>query len=144
MSLSANTYAAASGALYVTRGLVNRSQANFIVDLGSAATMINYEAAEAIYSSVVSRDLGEGFTTGSRLKDVFDDRTRVRTALINRIQVGRTTWRNVGVWVYDAPIFDEIDVQRRPFGLLGADLIAAQDFALDFGENRLYLSKPSR
>lgn len=142
VKLRANTYAAASGALFSTKGLINRSPTTFIIDLGSAATMINYRAAEAMFSSVVSRDLGEGFTTGSRLKDVFDDRTRTRTALLNRIQVGRTAWRNVGVWVRNAPIFDEIGVQRLPFGLLGADLIAAQDFALDFGEHRLYLDKP--
>lgn len=142
VKLRANTYAAASGALYSTKGLINRSPTTFIVDLGSVTTMINYRAAEAMFSSVITRDLGEGFTTGSRLKDVFDDRTRTRTALLNRIQVGRTTWRNVGVWVKNAPIFDEIGVQRLPFGLLGADLLAVQDFALDFGENRLYLTKP--
>lgn len=144
VKLQAKTYAAATGALYSTRGLVNRSPTTFIIDLGSAATLINYRAAEAMFSSVVTRDLGEGFTTGSRLKDVFDDRTRARTALLNRIQIGRSTWRNVGVWVHDASIFDEIGVQSLPFGLLGADLLAAQDFALDFGENRLYLSKLAR
>jgi len=141
VKLQARTYAAASGALFSTRGLVNRSQTTFIIDLGSVATLINYHAAEAMFSSVVSKDLGEGFTTGSRLRDVFDDRTHARTALLNRIQVGRSIWRNTAVWVYDAPIFDEIDVQRLPFGLLGVDLIGAQDFALDFGEERLYLSK---
>ncbi|MCB2112400.1 MAG: aspartyl protease family protein [Parvularculaceae bacterium] len=141
VKLRPRSYAAASGALYTTKGLVNRSPTTFIIDLGSVATLINYRAAEAMFSSVVSRDLGEGFTTGSRLKDVFDDRTRARTALLNRIQVGRASWRNAAVWVYNAPIFDEIDVQRLPFGLLGADLIASQDFALDFGENKLYLSK---
>lgn len=141
VKLKANTYAAASGALYTTKGLINRTPTTFIIDIGSVTTLINYRAAEAMFSSVVTRDLGEGFTTGSRLKDVFDDRTRTRTALLNRIQVGRTTWRNVGVWVKNAPIFDEIGVQRLPFGLLGADLLAAQDFALDFGEYRLYLAK---
>lgn len=141
VKLAANTYAAASGALFTTRGLVNRTPATFVIDLGSVATLINYRAAEAMFSSVVTRDLGEGFTTGSRLKDVFDDRTRTRVARINRIQTGRNTWRNVPVWVKNAPIFDEMGVQRLPFGLLGADLLAAQDFALDFGEKRLYLSK---
>lgn len=139
--LRANTYAATSGALYTTKGLINRSPTTFIIDLGSVATLINYRAAEAMFSSVVSGDLGEGFTTGSRLRDVFDDRSRTRTALLNRVQIGRTSWRNVGVWVKNAPIFDEIGVQRLPFALLGADMIATQDFALDFGENRLYISK---
>jgi predicted aspartyl protease len=139
--LRANTYAAASGALYSARGLINRSPTTFLIDLGSGTTLINYRAAEAMFSSVVGRDLGEGFTTGSRLKDVFDDRTKVRTALINRIQIGRLSWRRVGVIVHNAPIFDEIGVQRLPFALLGADLIMGGDFALDFGEHRLYLAK---
>ncbi len=142
--LRANTYAAASGALFTTKGLINRTPTTFVIDLGSVATLINYRAAEAMFSSVVSRDMGEGFTTGSRLKDVFDDRTRTRTARLNRIQIGRTSWRNVGVWVKNAPIFDEIGVQRLPFGLLGADLLAAQDFALDFGDQRIYISKVSQ
>jgi predicted aspartyl protease len=139
--LRANTYAAASGALYSAKGLINRSPTTFLIDLGSGTTLINYRAAEAMFSSVVGRDLGEGFTTGSRLKDVFDDRTKVRTALINRIQIGRLSWRRVGVIVHNAPIFDEIGVQRLPFALLGADLIMGGDFALDFGEHRLYLAK---
>jgi hypothetical protein len=141
VKLNANTYAAASGALYSTKGIVNRSPTTFLVDLGSATTMLNYRAAEAMFSSVATRDLGEGFTTGSRLKDLFDDRERVRTAKINRIQIGRTAWRGVGVIVHDAAIFDEIGVQRLPFGLLGADLVMAGDFALDFGERKLYLAK---
>ncbi len=144
VKLRANTFAAAAGALYTTRGQISRSPATFIIDLGSATTMINYRAAEAMFSKVVLTDLDQGFTTGSRLKDIFDDRTRTRTALLDRIHVGRTTWRNVAVWVKNAPIFDEIGVQQQPFGLLGADLIAAQDFALDFEENLLYLDKPPR
>lgn len=141
VKLRSNTYAAASGALYSTKGLINRSPTTFLIDLGSGTTMINYRAAEAMFTSVVSGDFGEGFTTGSRLNDVFDDRTRVRTALLNRIQVGRTSWRNVGVIVHDAPIFEEIGVHRLPFALLGADLIMSGDFALDFGEQRLYLGR---
>lgn len=139
--LRASTYAAASGALYSTRGLINRSSATFIIDLGSVTTMVNYRAAEAMFSSVVTGDFGEGFTTGSRLKDVFDDREKVRTALLNRVQIGRKVWRSVPVWVHDAPIFDEIGVQPFAFGLLGADLLTAQDLALDFGEGRLYISR---
>ncbi len=141
VKLNASTYAAASGALYSTKGLINRKPTTLLIDIGSPTTLINYRAAEAMFSSVATRDLGEGFTTGSRLKDVFDDRTRVRTAKINRIQVGRTAWRGVGVIVHDAQIFEEIGVERLPFGLLGADLIMGGDFALDFGERKLYLAK---
>lgn len=139
VKLQAETYAAASGALYATRGKINRSPVNLIVDLGSVTTMINYRAVESMLPSVMTNDSAVGFTTGTRLKDVFDDRTRVRTALLDRVQIGRKAWRSVPVWVHDASIFDEIGVQGRAFGLLGADLLIAQDLALDFGEARLYI-----
>lgn len=141
VKLKAETYAAASGALYSTVGKINRSPINLIIDLGSVTTVINYRAVEAMLPNVLTNEASLGFTTGSRLRDVFDDRTKARTALLNRVQVGRKFWRSVPVWVHDAPIFDEIGVQHLAFGLLGADLLTAQDFALDFGEQRLYLSR---
>ena len=141
IELRATNYGAVSGALYTTRGRINRTRTNFIIDLGSVSSLINYEAAEAIYSSVLTRDLGEGFTTGSRLKDVFEDRSRARTARINKIQLGRVNWRNHGVWVYDAPVFDEINVQRLPYALAGVDLLSDRDFALDFGEKNMFIAR---
>lgn len=141
VKLAPRDFGKASGALFTTDGLINRKPTTFIVDLGSVSTLINYEAAEAIFSSVMTRDLGEGFTTGSRLKDIFDDRARARTALINRIQIGRVSWRRHGVWVFNSPLFDELDVQRLPFGLAGVDLLADRDFALDFGENEMYIAR---
>ncbi len=140
----AQTYAAASGALYTAKGAINRSQTTFIIDLGSVTTLINYRAAEAIYASTISTSLSEGLTTGSRLKDLFDDRTTLRTARLNRIQLGRRSWKSTPVWIYNAPIFDEIGVQHLSVGLLGLDVLTAQDLALDFGENRLYIAKKSR
>lgn len=142
--LQRKTFTAATGALYTTSAAINYFQATFIVDTGSVSTLINYNAAESLFSGAVSRDLGEGFTTGSRLRDLFDDRTHARTALIYRVQIGRTIWRNVGVWVKDAEIFDEMQVQRLSYGLLGLDLLSTQNFAFDFGEDRLYLSKRQR
>ena len=139
--LKQQTYAAASGALYTTPGFVNRSPTTFIIDLGSLSTLLNYEAAEAIFANTVSIGSSRSMVSGSRLKDVFDDRAQTRSGAIDRIQVGPATWRKVLVWLKDAAIFAELGVANRPYGLLGADLIATQNFALDFGENRLYISK---
>lgn len=141
VKLKARTYAAASGALYTVRGYVNRSPATFIIDLGSVATLVNYDAAEALFSGTISQGGASSVTSGSRMKDVFDDRTKTRTGKFNQIKVGPVIWREAVVWLKDAPIFEELGVSKQPYGLLGADLLAAQDFALDFGENRLYLSK---
>lgn len=142
--LEARNFSSTPEALFAIRGQINRLQTTFVVDLGSGGTLINYRAAESIMTSIVRREGDEGFTTGSRLRDVFDDRARTRTALLSRVHVGRKTWRDVRVWVKDAPVFNELGVNDHPFGLLGADLLAAQDFALDFGEKRLYVSRSAR
>lgn len=142
--LKPRTYANVSGALYTTTGFLNDSPMTFIIDLGSIASLVNYAAAESLYSGVLTRGAGRGLTTGSRLSDVFDDRTKTKTGRFNRVRVGPMVWRSAVMWLRDAPIFEELGVADEPYGLLGADLIAAQNFALDFGENRLYLTRASR
>jgi len=144
IAMKARNYGAASGELFTVPSRVNGKAATLIVDLGAAATLINYEASRGLFAGVVGRSAGEGFTTGSHLKDIFDDRTRARTARVSRIQVAKkVTWRQWGVWIYDAPIFDEIGVQRRPYGLFGFDLLMGRDFALDFGEATMMIG-PAR
>lgn len=144
VKLTPDDFGATSGALFKAEGLVNRKPVKFIIDLGSASTLINYIAGEAIFSTVQTTNIGQGFTTGSHLKDVFDDRTHARTALLNRIQLGRAIWRNHGAWIYNAPVFDDLGVQGLAYGLAGVDLFADRDFALDFGENALYVSRRPR
>jgi len=142
--LMPRTYTNVSGALFTTTAFLNDSPMTFIIDLGSIASLVNYTAAESLYSGVLTRGAGGSLTTGSRLSDVFDDRTKTKTGRFNRVRVGPMIWRRVVMWLRDAPIFEELGVADEPYGLLGADLIAAQNFALDFGENRLYLSRASR
>lgn len=144
INLRPSDFGKAAGSLFTTRGLINRKPTTFIIDLGSISSLINYKSAEAIFSAVITTNTGVGFTTGSHLKDIFDDRTHARTALINRVQLGRVSWRNHGMWVYNAPVFDELGVQRLAFGLAGVDLLADRDFALDFGENEMYVAKKPR
>ncbi|MEK7264692.1 MAG: aspartyl protease family protein [Pseudomonadota bacterium] len=141
VNLKPESYAAATGSLYTAQGFINGSPATYIIDLGSVATLVNYEAAKSIFSGTISQGGASSVTSGSRLNDVFDDRTVTMTGRFKSIRVGSAIWRYVTVWLRDAPIFDELGVQTRPFGLLGADLLATQDFAIDFGENRLYISK---
>lgn len=141
VKLRPRDFGKSSGALFTASGLINRKPTTFIIDLGSISSLINYRSAEAIFSSVITSNSGVNMTTGSHLKDIFDDRTRARTALINRVQLGRVSWRNQGMWIYNAPIFDELEVQRLAFGLAGVDLLADRNFALDFGENKMFIAK---
>ena len=144
VNLRPESYAAATGSLFTAQGFLNGAPVTFLIDLGSVATLVNYRAAESLFSGVITRSTSRSLSTGSRLSDVFDDRTLTKTGRFKRVRVGSLVWRNVVVWLRDAPIFDELGVQSRPFGLLGADLLAAQDFALDFGEEHLYVRKGAR
>lgn len=139
IDLAAKTFGNVGGALFVAEGDINRSKMSFIVDLGSATTLINYRAAEMLIKGVVIRDSSSPIT-GSRLQDVFGDRSIARTTRVNRLRLDGVTWRGVDVWVFNASLFDEIGVQNLPYGFAGVDLFRDRDFALDFGENALYVS----
>lgn len=146
IKLKPNAFGTASGVLFTVDGHLNREKITFIIDLGSVSSLINYKAGEAIYANslAIAHGPGRGSTTGSRIADVFDDRTRARTALIYRIEIGGVWWRGLSLWLYNAPIFDELGVQRLPYGLAGLDLLADRDFALDFGENKMFIAKRPR
>lgn len=127
--------------LYTARGRVNGEPIEFIVDLGISTTLVNFAAGDAILANSLIVSAGRTTTTGTRLEDVFDDRTRVNAGIFRSISVGRQRWSRKVVWIYDAPLFDELGVQRLAYGLLGADLMAEKDFALDFKNERLYLGR---
>lgn len=141
MKLRPVTFVASSGPLYTTLAIANQTRVTFIVDLGSVATLVNYSGAEAIFNRSVMPSLPGGVVKGIRANDAFNERTQVKLADLDRLQAGRAVWRRVKLWVHDANIFNEIGVQRRPYGLLGADVLLSQDIALDFGENRVYVVK---
>ncbi len=141
VKLAPKSYAAVSGELFTALAKLNGEPATFIIDLGSVSSLVNYKAGEAIFSNIITSSGARSRTTGTRLADVFDDRTKTRVGRFGTIRAGQLVWRNRLVWLKDAPIFKELGVERQPFGLLGLDLLAEKSFALDFGENRLYVSR---
>ncbi|MEZ5921193.1 MAG: aspartyl protease family protein [Parvularculaceae bacterium] len=143
-NLVAFHFANAADTLFTLRGSIRKRTVNFLIDIGSGSTMLNYKAASAVFAGTVRRTGAEGMTTGSRLKDVFDEKQALRTALIETMRVGPVAFDNAGVWVYDAPIFKELGVNRTSFGLFGADLILRQNFVLDFGNEAIYFAKGGR
>lgn len=140
-SMKLRRFAATGAELYTTRGRINGEPIEFIVDLGLATTLINFAAGKAILANSLIVTAGRTSTTGTRLDDVFDDRTRVNAGIFRTVTVGRRTWQRKVLWVYDAPLFDELGVQRLRYGLIGADLLASRDFAIDFKAERLYLGR---
>ncbi|MFN0022995.1 MAG: aspartyl protease family protein [Parvularculaceae bacterium] len=127
--------------LYTVNGRINGEPIRFIVDLGLATTLVNYAAGDALFASTLSIASGRTATTNTRLDDVFDDRTKISAGTMRAITVSTQRWSRKTVWIYDAPLFDELGVQRLAYGLLGADLLTRQDFAIDFSAERIYFAR---
>jgi hypothetical protein len=94
-----------------------------------------------LFANTLTVASGRTATTSTRLDDVFDDRTRASVGRMRSIAVGSKRWLRKSVWIYDAPLFDELGVQRLAYGLIGADLLTTQDLAFDFAERRLYFGR---
>lgn len=127
--------------IFLVNGRVNGEPGRFVIDLGLSTTLLNYRFAEAIYANQIISGSGLAGTTGSRINDLFDDRTRVSSATLRTIMIAGVRWRRPNVLVFNAPLFDELGVQRLPLGLLGADILMRQDFAIDFANGRLYFGQ---
>jgi hypothetical protein len=141
ISMRRTRYEAAGAELFTVEGRVNGEPVRFIVDLGLATTLINYAAGDAMFAGTLSVTTGRTAVTGTRLDDVFDDRTKVNAGVLRTITVGAQRWSRKTVWIYDAPLFEELGVSRLAYGLIGADLLTRQDFAIDFEGERIYFAR---
>lgn len=141
VSMKRTRYDAAGAELFTVDGRVNGEPIRFVVDLGLATTLINYAAGDAMFSNTLFVTTGRTAVTGTRLDDVFDDRTKVNAGVLRSISVGSQRWLRETVWIYDAPLFDELGVQRLAYGLIGADLLTRRNMAIDFDAGRLYFAR---
>lgn len=126
--------------LYTVDARIRSRHYPFILDLGASGTVINYTA---LRDMVRSRRVTVRPSVPSRLvptvQDLFGNEAESRLVRIQRMRIGKTTWRNRIVSVYNAQVFTELNIQDQAFGLLGADLMNGRPFILDFPERRLYL-----
>lgn len=133
-----------SSPLYRTTAVIRGIDIPCVVDLGASGTVFNIPAYRRMMGGVfVNRSRAEGFTTGSRIKDVFDNQERAISVRIARLRIGQTSWSNQFVTVYNAQIFSELGYRNEPFCLIGADLFADRSFMLDFQGEELLIG-PSR
>lgn len=126
--------------LYRTNVVIRGIDIPCVVDLGASGTIFNSAAYRRMLSGVfVNRSRAEGFTTGSRIQDVFDNEDRAISVRIAKLRIGATSWSNQFVIVYNAQIFAELGVANEPFCLIGADLFSDRSFMLDFKEEELLI-----
>ncbi len=115
-----------------------------IVDLGASGTIFNSAALRAMTAGViVNGDRRNGFSTGTRINDIFDYRDQARVVEIASLSIGRTRWRKKRFLIYDAEIFSELGFSSTPFCLVGADLFADRSMMFDFARETLYIGPKS-
>lgn len=143
--LTRDTFGQGAGALYrVTVGM-NRRDIECIIDMGASGTLLNYAALRRLMSGLyINRSGSPGFSTGSRLHDIFDNTKTARLARIPRIGIAGARWRDEIVTVYDASIFDELGMGNTPFCLIGSDLMLQYNFLFDFEREELYMGPETR
>ena len=136
--MSRDAVKVSDGVLYTADVQLNGQTIPFMLDLGSTGTIVN-EIGAARGGNVgiqINRDTQTG---ASRITDALSVKTTARLVMFQRMRLGGLRWNRAILVVYDAPIFDDLGVQQRPFGLIGANLFQDRSFAFDFANLTLHL-----
>ena len=128
--------------LFRTRAYFNRRDIDCIVDTGSALTIVNARALNAMTTGLfIETSPQRSLRTGSRLNDVFGTVETAGVVEVAHISLGPAKWRKKRVVVFSADIFRELGVERRPYCILGADLLTERPFILDFPGERIIIER---
>lgn len=138
--LTRETFNLQRGGLYTLTGHSNNKPATYIIDLGATGTIINKQAFSRISQNSVAISVRpRADRSTSRIMDALKKATRQEDFVLAYFRIGRSQWYQQVFTIYDAPVFDELGVQRRPFGLLGAHLFHDRNFAFDFKGGHIYI-----
>ena len=138
--LKPNDFGLPADPVYVIEARIDARRVRFMLDLGASGTVINKSAAGKISNRGVSVSIRpSGGDARARITDSLEKSVEARTIKTRRIRVGKTYWYNRALEIHNATIFDELGVQKKPFGLFGADLLRNMSFALDFPGERLHI-----
>ncbi len=144
-ALIADDFGQDSGELYRFTARVGQARIPFVLDLGAAGTIINYSALRRMMTGLhIDGPRDSGFSTGTRLNDIFSETDVARLVKIRRLRVGSASWRNLLYIVYDAPIFRELGAERRPLGFFGSDNFTGRSFVADFPNGELRIGPEER
>ncbi len=126
--------------VYETIISVGNKKIPCVVDLGASGTIFNQPAYKQMISGIqVNRDGLRGAAYASRLNDVLGNSSRGASFRISQLNIGRAKWRNRVFVVYNAEVFKVFQADRRPYCLLGMDLLANRSFIFDFSNEHLYI-----
>lgn len=139
--IKADDFGQSSGMLYRVIVEMQGRPIPCIIDLGASGTLLNYSALRRLLTGVFVNGTREsGFSTGTRLKDIFNNTEIARLVEIRRLRIGGASWGRHKFIVFDAPIFEELGVKHTPFCLVGSDLMLDRSFIFDFEHELLYIA----
>ncbi len=134
-----------AGTLYRINVNVQRRRIPCIIDLGASGTLINNRALRRLLGGVViNGSRATGFSTGSRLTDIFDRVGVAKRVRIATIKIAKARWSKRVLIVFDAPIFEELGIHEKPYCLVGADLMTERSFIFDFAREQLYMGPKAK
>jgi len=143
--LKADDFGQSAGELYRFTAIIGQHRIPFVLDLGAAGTIINYSALRKMMAGLhIDGSRDSGFSTGTRLNDIFSETDTARLVKIRLLRVGAASWRNLLYIVYDAPIFEELGANRRPLGFFGSDNFKGRSFVADFPNRELRIGPEER
>lgn len=121
-----------SGAkLYVFEMLIQAERIPALFDLGTTESVMNRRGA---------RRLEVRTRTPRQETDLYGVIGKVPILAelrVWRLQVGKLYFRNRIFLVSELPLFDALDLGRRPFAIVGTSFFKRRDFVIDFAQERL-------
>ncbi|HXI87956.1 MAG TPA: retropepsin-like aspartic protease [Parvularculaceae bacterium] len=143
IKLAKNDFGLGAGDLYFLKARLDDRSIPFLVDLGASGTLINRAAYNVVTRSRFEIWLGPTLESG-RITDARRTSSQADAIRIKRFRIARrAVFYDRVVLIQDAQIFADLGQTRRPFGLLGDDLLRDRSFAVDIAHSRLMIG-PAR
>jgi predicted aspartyl protease len=143
--MRAENFGEGAGTLYRITASIHGRKVPCIIDLGASGTLINNHALRRLLGGViVDGTRATGFSTGSRLNDIFDSIKIAKYVRVGTIKIAKARWSKRVFTVFDAPIFEELGVHKKAFCLVGADLMIEHSFIFDFAHEQLYMGPKAK
>lgn len=109
-----------------------------LFDLGSAITMLNWQAAERL--GIHQERFAAFGPPPELLQDVLGkDAPAVKLNGVDIAVDGGKRWDRQFALIADAPVFDYFDLGEKPAAIVGLGLLGGSSLAIDFAGGRLYV-----
>lgn len=116
----------------------NDKRLTALFDLGSAMTMLNWQAAERL--GVEQKRYAAFGPPPELLQDVLGkDAPALKLYGLDVTVGGNKSWERQNAMVANAPVFNYFDLDEKPAAIVGLDLLGDSSLAIDFAGGHLYV-----